>query len=380
MNIADATEESRMASVFCDEAANNARSIFANLGFRLAETPSEADLIWMRKGYTKLLNCLGEYQLLNHLPNELAITNKGFLTENLKRYDRDQSRCDFSSKDFYRETYCLYDPEERQRFFAQLPQGETPENLWIMKPTASSRGRGIKILWQFKDLKSRYEGSNLEQTEKNSFIIQRYIRNPLLLDGRKSEIRIYWLIASLRPLLVLMYKEGTVRLNSHAFRLEDFDNTLIHVTNVYQQKIHPAYDPSVILKWSFSDLATYLAEKFKLAGPNFIQDELTARLKRCLAYVVHSARGTLTEGPQQGLHFGLFGADVILDDTLRPWLTEIQKGPGLSYDDPVKKRLVPNMLGEAARIVLEIRKRKRQGESLSNLQAVHDFEWVIRDA
>ncbi len=212
------------------------------------------------------------------------------------------------------------------------------------------------------------------------YIIQRYIKNPLLLDGRKSELRIYWLIASLDPLLVLMYKEGTVRLNSHPFRLEDFDNTLIHVTNVYQQKIHPGFDPSVILKWSFSDWERYLVEERKIARPDFVTNELKPRLRRCLAFVVDSARAMLAQCPGKGLHFGLFGADVILDDTLCPWLAEVQKGPGLSHDDPVKRQLLPDAVGEAARIALEIRRRKRHGESLAELDAVRNFEWVIREA
>lgn len=64
----------------------------------------------------------------------------------------------------------------------------------------------------------------------------------------------------------------------------------------------------------------------------------------------------------------------------RPWLTEIQKGPGLSHDDAVKKQLLPKVLVEAANIVLEIRNRKRTGKSLAELEAVRNFEWVIRDA
>jgi hypothetical protein len=79
------------------------------------------------------------------------------------------------------------------------------------------------------------------------------------LHVRKSEIRIYWLIASLRPLLVLMHREGTVRLNSQPFRLQDFENTLIHITNIHQQKIHPDYDPSLVLKWSFAEFQDHLA-------------------------------------------------------------------------------------------------------------------------
>ena len=72
--------------------------------------------------------------------------------------------------------------------------------------------------------------------------------------------------------------------------------------------------------------------------------------------------------------------DPILDDTLRPWLTELQLGPGLSFDDPVKERIIPNMVREAARIVLEIQQRKRRGDTLTRLDSVSAFEWLINNA
>ena len=55
------------------------------------------------------------------------------------------------------------------------------------------------------------------ENPESDYIVQRYIRNPLLLSGRKSEIRLYWLIANLDPLIVLLYREGTVRLNTLLF-------------------------------------------------------------------------------------------------------------------------------------------------------------------
>jgi tubulin polyglutamylase TTLL9 len=283
-------------------------------------------------------------------------------------------------KDLVQETYCLYIPEERARFFGQLPTVDSKENLWILKPCASSRGRGIRILWQFDELRDLYAHPERHDFDPQAdrFVIQRYIRNPLLLDARKSEMRLYWLIPSVDPLLVLMYREGTVRLNSKPFVLDDFDNTLVHVTNVYQQKSHPGYDPSVVLKWSFSDLERYLVQDLELAPENYIEGHLKPRLKRMLSFVAKAAAPSLVQCPVKGLFFGLFGADVILDDTLHPWLTEVQKGPGLSFDDPIKRKVIPPMLNEAVSIMLEVQRRKRGGLGLENIDAARGFEWVIR--
>lgn len=378
-----ADDAAQPPAIYCDEASKNARTAFELGGYRLVEKPKHADLLWMRKDYRPFYNSLKPFQLLNHLPSERAVADKGFLAEHLSEYDKVRATHDIGMKDLMQETYCLEFPEDRERFFNQLPATESKENLWILKPCDSSRGKGISILWQFDELREFYthpeEHSFDPQDER--YIIQRYIQNPLLLEGRKSEIRIYWLVASLDPLLVLLYREGTVRLNTKPFSLDDFENTLIHVTNVFQQKSHPEYDPSAILKWSFSDWENYLIHDVKVAPQNYVEDHLKPRLKRMLSFVVAAALPTLAQAPlKNGLCFGLYGADIIFDDKLHPWLTEVQEGPGLNFDDPIKQKVIPVMLNEAAAIMLEVARRKRDGVSLKTLDAVQGFEWVVNAA
>ena len=263
-----------------------------------------------------------------------------------------------------------------------MPTVDTPDNLWILKPAGLSRGLGIKILWKLDALKRQYDHTEKFADDpvidtRVNYIAQRYIKTPRLLDDRKSEIRVYWLIASFNPLKVLLYREGTVRLNSEAFRLAAFDNTLIHVTNVYQQKRHPEYGPSTRLKWSFAELQTYLSAERGLAGPDFIEAKLKPQVKRRLAFVVRATIDSLRQTPARGLYFGLYGADMMLDEDLCLWLTGMQKGPGLSFEDPVKNRVIPEMLREAVRIVLEVQQRRRSGSTLDELESVKGFEWVI---
>ena len=62
-------------------------------------------------------------------------------------------------------------------------------NMWIMKPVGSSRGRGISIL---NDISGVSYGE--------AMVIQRYIAQPLLLDGFKFDLRLYVLVTSFNPL------------------------------------------------------------------------------------------------------------------------------------------------------------------------------------
>ena len=133
------------------------------------------------------------------------------------------------------------------------------------------------------------------------------------------------------------------------------------------------------MKWSFSDWENYLIRDRKLAPETWVAGHLKPRLKRMLAFVIEAARSSLAQDLGNGMPFGLFGADIIFDDTLHPWLTEVQKGPGLSFDDPIKQKVIPAMLNEAIAIMLEVRRRKRDGLGLEILDAVSGFEWVARE-
>lgn len=368
-----ATQDPRGSrGVFLDRRSVNASRILRGVpSIRLVRLPVEADLVWVRRGFETLLPQLREDQMLNHFAQEGAMINKGRLAGHLAR-----SRIAGDPVDFYPETYRLFDADERARFLEQLPETDAPENLWIFKPSGLSRGKGIRILWQLAHLKS---GDDPLLDAEQQYIAQRYIRQPLLLKGRKSEVRVYWIVASVDPLLVLMYREGTVRLCNQAYQLGDFDNVLIHVANTFQQKKHPDFDGTKELKWRFGELDRDLADRF--GSRAYTETTLKPAVRAALAQVARSVLEPLRDTGTRGMCFGLFGADFIIDETLRPWLTEIQKNPGLSHvGDPVKIHVVPPMLQEAVRIALEVRDRNLAGRSLADLETVDGFEWVANDA
>jgi len=371
----------RAPRIYLDPASVNAARILSGLPIEVVHSAAEADLLWIRKNPREWYGKLGPLQAINHIPLERAMIRKADLARNLHRYGDSHSQDPFSHADFFQTAYCLDDPEERAAFVAQLPEVDHRDNLWILKPSDLSRGKGVKIVWNFGWLrKALRRGGKVTfgfEGRTHEYVIQRYIKNVLLLDGRKSEIRVYWLIACLDPLLVLMYLEGTARLTSQPYKLDDFANPLIHITNVYQQKKHGGYNPDAVLKWGFPRLQEYLAKE-KAAPANFLDEVLGPRLRQCLAYVVRASIESLKQTPPSGLFFGLYGADFILDDRLTPWLTEIQRDPGLSYNDSVKQRVLPAMLRSALGIVLEILALKRKGQPVTALSSTRGYEWVIR--
>lgn len=96
-----------------------------------------------------------------------------------------------------------------------------------MKPAAKSRGRGISVI---NDVTSITYGEPL--------VVQKYLKNPMLMNGFKFDLRIYVTVTSFNPLEAFIYKEGFARLSTTPFSLdpESMANKFIHLTNYSIQK------------------------------------------------------------------------------------------------------------------------------------------------
>ena len=61
--------------------------------------------------------------------------------------------------------------------------------------------------------------------------MQRYIHNPMLIDGRKFDLRLYVLVTSMEPLRVYLFEEGLVRLSTKKYSLRNLRSRFTHLTN-----------------------------------------------------------------------------------------------------------------------------------------------------
>jgi tubulin polyglutamylase TTLL9 len=88
--------------------------------------------------------------------------------------------------------------------------------------------------------------------------------NPLLIGGKKFDLRIYVLVVSYQPLTVYLYREGFGRFTHHRYsnNLEDLSNTFMHLTNVAIQKTSDNYDDKLGGKWDLRGMKLYLMSKF----------------------------------------------------------------------------------------------------------------------
>jgi len=119
------------------------QSVFEANGFVMTEGHSW-NVIWSN-GHIKnyVYEGINSYQRINHFPNSYDITRKDNLCENLTRMQRKYGKKAFN---IIPETYVL--PEEFDEFYNSYIELKNHEiaSFWIIKPNASSRGRGIFIV------------------------------------------------------------------------------------------------------------------------------------------------------------------------------------------------------------------------------------------
>lgn len=111
-------------------------------------------------------------------------------------------------------------PEDYNRF---LTDRENEENcLYILKPSNSSCGRGIKVI-----------GKKTRVNKKDGYLISKYISRPHLINGLKYDLRVYVLVTSYDPLRIYVYNEGLVRFATEKYSLNPNDLTkrYVHLTN-----------------------------------------------------------------------------------------------------------------------------------------------------
>jgi tubulin polyglutamylase TTLL1 len=127
------------------------------------------------------------------------------MVKNMKRYFKEVNRdpsllgtCP-PPQEFVPVTYLL--PADYTIFVEEFRRN--PNALWIMKPTSRSQGKGIFIINKLAQIKKWSMQSRWAQMPlKEAYVISRYVEDPLLIGGKKFDLRLYVLVSSFRPLRV----------------------------------------------------------------------------------------------------------------------------------------------------------------------------------
>ena len=314
-------------------------------------------------------------QLVNRIPNCSLLTNKMGLLGSLQAYERVCGGMKKGPKlklnDFVPETYRVDDPKEKQAFLDTYKEGE----IWICKPTGMNQGKGIYLVRDLESLnKNLQERDEKQKMHKRTMgrIIQRYIHNPLLLEGRKFDIRAYMLIASTTPYLVL-YHKGYVRLSMVKYE-NDTSNLIAHLTNQYIQKKDPNYkDAKETTAWSMDRFNDYINENFaedKGIEKDWVYSTFTTKMKQIMTHCFLAVKHKLQ--CKTG-YFDLYGFDFMIDENMKIWLIEVNVNPALAINCEALKEVIPGVIKETVNIAIECFEKSKRNQPLMPLKSLQNF-------
>jgi tetratricopeptide (TPR) repeat protein len=233
---------------------------------------------------------------------------------------------------FFPESFIM--PEQRVEFVgfaARQPAG----TVFIIKPRNGQGGQSISLT----------DRIDVASNAMNA-VVQRYVDQPYLVNGKKAHMRIYGLVTGSDPFRLYVYRDGIVRFTPELYerRTGWLDQSAMHVTNTALHRDHPklviSNDPDAENAGDIWSLKAYLA---RLAADGHDADVIFANIARIAGRFVLMLRTDgmfdrqSRKGPARSFVPKLFGMDVLLDKDARPWLIEIQRSPAWGGSPLVKR-------------------------------------------
>ena len=197
-----------------------------------------------------------------------------------------------------------------------------------------AQGKGIFLIdslqqtkrWANASVANAHDGACTKGEE--AYVVSRYVDDPLLIGGYKFDLRLYVVVTRFRPLRAFVSRLGFARFCAAKYvspRSEsgDLGDHYAHLTNVAVQKKNAQYNKEHGGKWSLENLRLFL-ESARGA-------EATSKLWRELdAVILKSLRAVQNVMHNDAHCFELYGYDMLIDASLKPWLIEVNASPSLS--------------------------------------------------
>ncbi|XP_050388652.2 tubulin monoglutamylase TTLL4 [Patella vulgata] len=324
---------------------NIVKSALARVGFRISKKNHDWLGCFGKHMKSQGFKAIKEYQKLNHFPGTFQIGRKDRLWRNLARMQVHFGKREFG---FFPQTYVL--PQDLKLLKRAWEDGGNKQK-WIIKPPASARGIGIKVIHKWNQIPRR-----------RPVIVQRYLSRPYLINDSKFDMRIYVYVSCYDPLRIYIYEDGLARFASckYSSSMKSLNNKYMHLTNYSINKRNSDYqsntDDSVCQghKWSLKSLWSYM--KKQGINTTAIWDTIKDLVIKTIICADSSINSMIKSNVKSrySVH-ELFGFDVMLDEALKPWIIEVNISPSLhsnsQLDVNIKGQMIKDLFNIAGFLV-----------------------------
>lgn len=227
--------------------------------------------------------------------------------------------------------------------------------MWIVKPGENTnRGCGITVCRELDHITSIIENKvALKDNKLRSYIVQKYLERPLLINKRKFDIRCYSLVTSVNGnIWGYWYKDGYIRTACKEFSLKNVANKYIHLTNDAIQKRSDQYG-----KFEDNNKLSYkeFQKHFDFVHPDWkidFEGKIYPQMKKLATDTIKATY--IQIDPHRRHHsFELFGYDFMIDENQKVWLIEVNTNPWLELSSNYLSRLIPSLIENTVKIAID---------------------------
>jgi len=267
--------------------------------------------------------------------------------------------------------------------------------IWILKPAArANRGYGIQVVKgvenvmnilkisqeaaekeaQEKETNRKEKGEKEEKpatdldakqaalqkeatrmADKEGWVVQEYMQKPLLVSGRKFDIRCFVLLtySTKQGFKGYFFKDAYVRTSSKEYSLDNIDDREAHLTNDAVQKFSKTYGKFESgNKLNMVEWQEQINRDYPHAAKDIVASRIMPEVVRLTALSLAACADKLGQSDVKNT-FELLGYDYMVNDQFEPKLIEINSNPCLEFACPLLKEIISSVVENTIKVAID---------------------------